>query len=97
MNMMKTKLGILAMCSAFMLPSVAGAATTTDSTKTTDSKATPTVKAVTTGQTNVNGVFVPGYYTVNPDSRVAYIPGGVGLVVVDKSTALPPGAYYVTK
>ncbi|MFE5317951.1 hypothetical protein ACFQ88_04475 [Paenibacillus sp. NPDC056579] len=100
MNKLNMQLGIMAMCAVFMLPAAAGAAAATDSgAKATSepSKTTPAVISGSVGQTNVNGVVVPGYYVTNPDSRVAYIPGGVGLVVVNKGTALPPGAYYVTK
>jgi hypothetical protein len=43
-------------------------------------KMAPSQSSFSVAQTNVNGI---------------YVPGGVGLVVVNKATALPKGAYYV--
>lgn len=95
MSKSKLALGVLALSAAIMVPAVVGAATTDNTTtKTTTLGSTVTIS---TYQTNVNGVLVPGYYVFNADSRVAYIPGGVGLVVVDKSARLPVGAYFVNK
>lgn len=94
MKTLKTKIAVLAMCSALALPAAASAATATDSNP---PAAAPVVVVSSIAQTNVNGVLVPGIYVINNDSRVAYIPGGVGLVVVNKNTALPIGAYYVNK
>ncbi|NOU94294.1 hypothetical protein GC093_13850 [Paenibacillus sp. LMG 31456] len=81
-----------------MLTSVAGVAAAADPA--TPSTPTSTVKTPplifwSIAQTMVNGTYVPGNYVVNKDSKVAFIPGGVGLVVVDKSVALPVGSYYV--
>ncbi|MCR8630482.1 hypothetical protein [Paenibacillus radicis (ex Xue et al. 2023)] len=98
MNLLKTKFSALVVCSALMLTSAAGVAAAADSTT-----QTPTTIHVTppplifwsVGQTMVNGTYVPGNYLIGKDSKVAFIPGGVGLVVVDKSIALPVGAYYV--
>ncbi|OXM84492.1 hypothetical protein [Paenibacillus rigui] len=103
MNLFKTRLCTLTLLSAFLLPAAASAAASTDSTTstTTTTTSTSTVAAPQAAspivQTDVNGVLVPGLYLINSDSRVAFIPGGVGLVVVNKGTALPLGAYYVNK
>lgn len=101
MNLFKTKLCTLTLLSAFLLPAAASAAASTDSTTSTTTTSTSTVAAPQAAspivQTDVNGVLVPGLYLINSDSRVAFIPGGVGLVVVNKGTALPLGAYYVNK
>jgi len=89
MRFLKSKLSVLAVCSAFTLPGAAYAAESPPAVPPAPLSMISIVK------TAVNGILVPGNYAVNKDSRVAYIPGGVGLVVVDKSTALPPGAYYL--
>jgi hypothetical protein len=79
-------------CFAFMmgvsilLPTVVGAAATTSPAS---------LPGAAIPETKVNGVSVPGNYVVNADSRVAFIPGGVGLIVINKDVPLPKGAYYV--
>jgi len=95
MKMVKAKIGVLALCSALMLPAAASAASTDSTTTTTTSTTDGPVVVSSIIQTNVNGVMVPGIYVVNSESRVAFIPGGVGLVVVNNGIALPIGAYYV--
>jgi hypothetical protein len=81
---------------ALMLPSVAGAATPTDPMDTPNVSTTPTPEtAQYVGETNIRGIYVPGNYVVTLDTRIAYILGGIGLVVVDKSTALPTNSYYI--
>ncbi|WP_079909482.1 hypothetical protein [Paenibacillus sp. 32352] len=94
MKKLKTKLSIITIGASLMLPAAVGAAAPTDTQKpsTTDPG---TIVISQTVQTKVNGTYVPGIYVTNKDSLVAFIPGGVGLVVVDKGTALPKGAYYV--
>ncbi|KZE75838.1 hypothetical protein AV654_25560 [Paenibacillus elgii] len=97
-SMLKTKVAVLALCSAFLLP-VAAFAQTPDEPAATPPTTTitfPNLNLTTTVKiTNVNGVLVPGDYVITGDSRVAYIPEGVGLVVVHKETALPNGAFYL--
>lgn len=78
-----------------MLPTVVSAATEVD----TKDASTPINSLTWFGssipQTNVNGIYVPGIYVFTKDSRVAHIPGGVGLVVVNKEIPLPEGSYYL--
>jgi hypothetical protein len=95
MRLIKTKLSVLVVCTAFMLPNVVGAATATDLTNTPNVSTAPSKVIPLTGETNVNGFYVPGIYVTNKDSRIAYIPGSVGLVVVNKGTALPKGSFYI--
>ncbi|TBL71232.1 polymorphic toxin type 30 domain-containing protein [Paenibacillus thalictri] len=45
--------------------------------------------------TDVRGHTVTGNYEFDNDSRVAWIPNGVGEVVVNNNTVLPEGAYYI--
>jgi hypothetical protein len=96
MNLFKTKLSVLVVAAALMLPSVVGAATATDPMNTPNVNTTPTpATAQITGETNIRGIYVPGNFVINLDTRIAYILNGVGLVVVDKSTALPASSYYI--
>ncbi|UQZ80964.1 hypothetical protein SK3146_00120 [Paenibacillus konkukensis] len=96
MNMFKTKVSVLAMAAALMVPAAAGAAPASASTTSGAAPDKPDIIFVgSVPQTNVNGIYVPGYYLVTKDSKAAFIPGGVGLVVVNSATALPIGAYYV--
>lgn len=95
MKLLKTKVAVLAICTAVMLPNVVGAATVADPLNTPNVSTTPSKIPPITGETNVNGVYVPGYYAINKDSRVAFIYGGIGVVVVNKGTALPKGSYYI--
>ncbi|KIL40874.1 hypothetical protein SD70_10600 [Gordoniibacillus kamchatkensis] len=92
MKMLKTKLSVLAMCSAFMLPTAVSAATADDSTK---AAAPLTFFGSAITQTNVHGVLVPGIYINFENCRVAFVPDGVGIVVVDKNLVLPQGSKYL--
>lgn len=99
MKSFKMKLSMLVIGAALMLPTVVGAA---EATTTTDPMNTPNVStapSATTsqiiGETNIRGIYVPGIFTFNADTRIAYVLNGIGLVVVDKSTALPIGSYYI--
>lgn len=97
-SMLKTKIAVLAMCSAFLLPSAAFAQTPDEpaANPPTTTITFPNLNLTTTVRvTNVDGVLVPGDYVITSDSRVAYIPEGVGLVVVNKETVLPNGAFYL--
>ncbi|WP_282942228.1 hypothetical protein [Paenibacillus sp. RC67] len=94
MKMVKTKLSMVVLGATLMLPAAVGAAAAEDTSKSSTAEPT-TITVSSTVQTNVNGTYVPGIYVTNQDSLVAFIPGGVGLVVVNKTTALPTGAYYV--
>lgn len=96
MKNFKTKLSVLVVAAALMVPSVVGAATATDplNTPNVSTSATPAT-AQSIGETNIRGIFVPGNFTINVDTRIAYILGGVGLVIVDKSTSLPTTSYYI--
>lgn len=94
MKMLKTKLSLIVIGATLMLPAAAGAAAAEDTSKSSPT-APATITVSSTVQTNVNGTYVPGIFVTNQDSLVAFIPGGVGLVVVNKATALPAGAYYV--
>ncbi|NHN30501.1 hypothetical protein [Paenibacillus agricola] len=100
MKNFKMKLSVLVVAAAIMVPSVVGAATETATpanllnTPNVSTSATPTT-AQSIGETNIRGIFVPGNFVINADTRIAYILGGVGLVVVDKSTALPTTSYYI--
>ncbi|MDF2963761.1 MAG: hypothetical protein K0S39_5496 [Paenibacillus sp.] len=95
MKLKKTKLSLLVACASLMLPAVVSAATTAEPTSSPVKVISPSQLIFNITQTKVNGILVPGNYVTNKDARVAYIPGGVGLVVVDKATALPSGAKYV--
>jgi hypothetical protein len=92
----KTKLSVLVVAAALMVPSVVGAADPIDpmNTPNVSTTATPTT-AQSIGETNIRGIYVPGHFIINSDTRIAYILGGVGLVVVDKTTALPTTSYYI--
>ncbi|WP_028552750.1 hypothetical protein [Paenibacillus sp. UNC451MF] len=94
MKLLKTRLSVLVVGTSLMLPAVVGAAPVEDAAN-SSSTAPETMIISSTVQTNVNGTYVPGIYVTTNDSMVAFIPGGVGLVVVNKGTALPNGAYYV--
>ncbi|PZE21510.1 hypothetical protein [Paenibacillus xerothermodurans] len=93
---LKKKVSVLALGAALMLPSVVGAAPATDPMNTPNVETAPNpATAQMTGETNIRGIYVPGNFIVNEDTRIAYILGGIGLVVVDKSTALPANSYYI--
>lgn len=97
-SMLKTKITVLAMCSAFLLPAAAFAQTPDEpAAKPPTANVTLPNPNLTTSVkvTNVDGVLVPGDYVITGDSRVAYIPDGVGLVVVNKDIVLPTGAFYL--
>lgn len=95
MKLLKTKLSLLLVCSSLMLPAAVSAATGGDAKDTATPAPSLTWFGFSIPQTNVNGVYVPGLYLFTKDSRVAHIPDGVGLVVIDKSTPLPKGSYYL--
>jgi hypothetical protein len=96
MKQFKTKLSVLVVAAALMVPSVVGAATATDPLNTPNVSTTTTpATAQSIGETNIRGIFVPGHFVINADTRIAYILGGIGLVVVDKTTALPSTSYYI--
>lgn len=92
MKRFKTTISALVLGSALLLPTVVGAAPE-------DDVATEIVEAQNVAssipQTIINGIEVAGDYIVHLTARVAYIPDGVGMVVVDQSIPLPFGAYYV--
>ncbi|SCW53568.1 hypothetical protein SAMN04487970_101394 [Paenibacillus tianmuensis] len=95
---LKTKITVLALCSAFLLPTATFAQTADEPAANPQTTAItfPNLNLTTTvSVTNVNGILVPGDYVITSDSRVVYIPEGVGLVVVNKETALPSGAFYL--
>lgn len=47
-------------------------------------------------QTYVHGTYVPGFYlNVDEDTVAAYVPGGVGLIAVDKDAVLPEGSKFL--
>ncbi|WP_284645498.1 hypothetical protein [Paenibacillus silviterrae] len=94
MKSMKTKVYALFVCSALLLPNVVSAATTADP-KATSTAATKPVATVSIPVTEVNGVKVPGKYISVKDCKVAWVPGGVGLVVVAKDVPLPKGAIVI--
>ena len=95
MKALKTKLGVLVACSCLLLPNAVSAATAS-TTSTDKAKDLPTYSNAV-AQTKVNGISVPGIYTVTKDSRVALVPGGVGLVVVHKDIKLPAGSLYLSE
>ncbi|UUZ82443.1 hypothetical protein LJK88_50175 [Paenibacillus sp. P26] len=85
MKSSKKKLASFVLSSALMLTAVAGTALADPADGST------TVSDTSTVQTYVGGVWVPGSYQVTGDSRAAFIPGGVGLVVIDKNIPRRPG------
>ncbi|CAG7638563.1 hypothetical protein PAESOLCIP111_03954 [Paenibacillus solanacearum] len=92
MKTAKTKWIALLMGLSLMVPTAAGAAPESSTTNVIDESPWASLAV---GQTNVDGVTVPGVYLVTSESKVAFIPNGVGLVVINKEIALPFGAYYV--
>lgn len=88
MKFLKTKLALLLATSCLMVPSVISAAT-------------ETVDAPTYTYMNgyiytlVHNTYVPGRYLIDEDTVAAYIPGGVGIIAVDKDTILPWGSKYL--
>lgn len=89
MSSFKTKLILLLAGSSLMLPSAISAATETVDTPT---------YTYQDGfvQTLVNGTYVPGYYVnVSEDTVAVYIPGGVGLIAVNKDAVLPEGSIII--
>jgi hypothetical protein len=86
MRSLKTKVFLLLASSSLMIPSVINAATET--------VATP-AHTYKNGiiHTFVHGIYVPGnYINVDENTVAAYIPGGVGVIVVDKDAVLPEGS-----
>ncbi|MDU0201035.1 MULTISPECIES: hypothetical protein [Paenibacillus] len=89
MSSFKTKLILLLASSSLMVPSVISAATETADTP-------PYTYSNGFIQTYVHGTYVPGYYlNVDDNTVAAYIPGGVGLVAVDKDAVLPEGSRFL--
>ncbi|MCY9659323.1 hypothetical protein P5G65_20760 [Paenibacillus chondroitinus] len=89
MRSFKTKLILLVASSSLMLPSAISAATETENMP---------AYIYNNGfiQTNVHGTYVPGYYlNVDENTVAAFIPGGVGLVAVDKDAVLPEGSRFI--
>ncbi|KRE68911.1 hypothetical protein [Paenibacillus sp. Soil750] len=85
MKFLKTKLAVLLATSCLMVPSVISAATETDAPYYTYQNGVV--------HTLVHGVLVPGRYTnVDEDTVAVYIPGGVGIIAVDKDAVLPWGS-----
>ncbi|CAN7639628.1 hypothetical protein [Paenibacillus sp. LjRoot56] len=87
MKFLKTKLAVLLATSCLMVPSVISAATETDA---------PTY-TYQNGYiyTLVHDIYVPGRYLIDEDTIAVYIPGGVGIIAVDKDTVLPEGSVYL--
>lgn len=88
MNFLKTKLSLALVCASLMVPSVISAAT-----EDVDPPAYTYINSSI--HTFVNGVYVPGRYLVDEDTVAVYIPGGVGIIAVDKDTVLPFGSIYL--
>lgn len=86
MSSFKTKLLLLLVSSSLMVPSAISAATETVET--------PTYTYMNGFiHTFVHGIYVPGRYSnVNEDTVAVYIPGGVGVIAVDKDAVLPYGS-----
>ncbi|UJF34415.1 hypothetical protein [Paenibacillus hexagrammi] len=90
MKALKTKLALLLTCSSLLVPSVVSAATTDDT------EAPMYIYKEGFIQTNVHGIYVPGHYiNIDDDTRVAFLPGGIGIIAVDKDTVLPEGSKYL--
>ncbi|OAS19323.1 hypothetical protein [Paenibacillus oryzisoli] len=86
MKLLKTKLAVLLAASCLMVPSVINAATDTE-------EASYYTYENGVVHTLVNGFLVPGrYLNVDEDTVAVYIPGGVGIIAVDKDTVLPWGS-----
>ncbi|MDQ0920585.1 hypothetical protein [Paenibacillus sp. V4I5] len=89
MRSLKTKLALLLACSSLMAPSAISAATETGVTPTYIFKNNLI-------HTFVHGIYVPGrYINVDEDTRAVYIPGGVGVIAVDKDALLPEGSKFL--
>ncbi|OCT13563.1 hypothetical protein A8709_18390 [Paenibacillus pectinilyticus] len=88
MSFLKTKLILILACSSLMVPSVISAATETP--------ATPSYMYLNGSiHTNVHGIYIPGRYLVDEDTVAVYIPGGIGILAVDKHTVLPEGTIFL--
>ncbi|KRE82468.1 hypothetical protein ASG89_14520 [Paenibacillus sp. Soil766] len=88
MKLLKTKMALLLATSCLMVPSVMSAAT-----ETVDA---PTYTYMNGSiYTLVQDTYVPGRYLINEDTVAVYIPGGIGIIAVDKDTVLPWGSKYL--
>jgi hypothetical protein len=96
MNLFKTKLALLAICSAMMLPTAVSAATTSDHDAAAPAvtNAPADILHTPVAQTNVHGIWVPGIFINIDNARVAYVPD-TGLIVIDKDMLLPKGGNYL--
>ncbi|WP_284645586.1 hypothetical protein [Paenibacillus silviterrae] len=96
MKMMKTKVSALFVCASLMVANAAAAATPAESAASTQSVSVETMKTEWTGpKTNVNGIWVPGFYVGFQDSKVVYIPDGTGITLVAKGIPVPKGTIYI--
>jgi hypothetical protein len=89
MKFLKTKLALLLATSCLMVPSVISAATETA----VDAPSYTYMNGYV--YTLVQDIYVPGRYLVDEDTVAVYIPGGVGIIAVDKDTVLPEGSVYL--
>lgn len=88
MRWVKGTLSALIVGSALLIPSIASASPAAPA-----SSIAKISWSIT--HTNVDGILVPGIYVNTKDAKVAWIPD-VGIVVVDKDTALPKGSSYLS-
>lgn len=89
MKSLKGKLILLLACSSLMAPSAISAATETENTPAYMYK---------NGfiHTFVHGIYVPGHYiNIDENTRAVFIPGGVGVIAVDKDAVLPEGSKFL--
>ncbi|MDD9265787.1 hypothetical protein ACFPES_01955 [Paenibacillus sp. GCM10023248] len=88
MKFLKTKLILAVACSSLMAPSVISAATETATSPYTYKNGFI--------HTFVHGIYVPGrYINVDENTRAVYVPGGVGVIAVDKDAVLPEGSKFL--
>ncbi|MDR6550706.1 hypothetical protein [Paenibacillus qinlingensis] len=85
MSFLKTKLMLLVACSSIMVPSVISAAT-----ETVDAPDYTYMNGSV--HTLIHGIYIPGRYLIDEDTVAVYIPGGIGIIAVDKNTVLPEGS-----
>ncbi|MDR6878804.1 hypothetical protein J2X61_000549 [Bacillus sp. 3255] len=91
MRSFKTKLIVLLASSSLMIPSAISAAAET----TADTPPTYTYKNGFI-HTFVDGMYIPGcYLNVDENTVAAFIPGGVGVIAVDKDAVLPEGSKFL--
>ncbi|MNR13313.1 hypothetical protein D3C85_1297100 [compost metagenome] len=86
MKFFKTKMMLLAVCSSLMVPSAISAATE-------DVVDAPTYLYLNGSiHTLIHNLYIQGRYVVDEDTVAVYIPGGIGIIAVDKDTVLPEGS-----